>query len=94
MNPAKDFQITNFKNVLREIEELGRIECLREVEEKIIQEIISLIEEDSAAARAELLKIETIINEELGFEPRHKLLFSALKNSISGALSVAKSCLL
>ena len=94
MNPTRDFRLENFKKVLRKIEELGRLEYLRDLEDKIIQEIIRLIEEDSESARAELKKIEEMINEDLEFKPRSKLLISALKNSISGALSVAKFCLL
>ena len=94
MNPTRDFDLENFEKVLSEIEKVGKFTYLRELEDKIIRKIVGLVEADTDIARAELKKIEKIVNRELSFTPRNQLLISALKNSIQGALSVAKLCLL
>lgn len=93
MNPVDRFRIDNFKEVLQEIERLGHLEYLRDLENKILVEIVNLIEEGTDEARVELTKLEKMISDDLSFKPRNQLLISALKNSIAGALSAAKFCL-
>jgi len=90
MNPVENFKIDNYKEILREIEKLGKLEFLRELEERIIQEIGSLVHEGSDEAREKLDKLERSINDELEFVPRNRFLISALKNSILGAIAAAK----
>lgn len=90
MNPVNRFKIDNYKEILREIEGLGRLDYLRGLEDRVIKEIANLIHENSDEAKDQLLKLEKLIEEELDFVPRNKFLISAFKNSISGALSVAK----
>ncbi|OGC21981.1 hypothetical protein A2291_07380 [candidate division WOR-1 bacterium RIFOXYB2_FULL_42_35] len=93
MSPVKKFKLDNYKEVLKEIEELGRTDCLRELEDRVIKEIIQLICEGTEEAKIKLIKLEALIKEDIGFTPRNKLLVSALRNSIIGALSAAKLCL-
>jgi hypothetical protein len=94
MNPITNFNINNFKETLVEIERLGKFEYLRDLEDKIIQRIVFLIGEGTEEAKIELIKIEDMIKADLKYAPRNSVLISALKNSISGALSIAKLCLL
>lgn len=89
MNPIK-----NYRTAIKEIEKRGKLEELRELEDKIIKEIVRLVEDGSPEAREELAEIERVVNEGLDHKPKNKLLISALKNSLVGALSVAKYCLL
>jgi|GEM_PF-1740722 len=94
MNPIKDrFRIDNFKEMLDHIERMGRPEHLPELENVVIREIAYLISEGTDTAKAELLKLEKMLDD-MNVSPNNKLLLSALKNSIKGALSVAKFCLL
>ena len=95
MNPNLDrFKIDNFKEILAQIERIGRPEYIPELEEVVIREIAHLVDEGTETAKAKLEKLEKMVDEELETPPRNKLLISALKNSIKGALSVAKFCLL
>lgn len=93
MNPVDRFRIDNYKEVLQEIERIGRLEYLKDLEDKIIKEIVNLVEEGTEEARDELARLGKMIDEDLSFKPRNQLLISALKNSIAGALSAAKFCL-
>lgn len=90
VNPISQFKIEDLKEILQEIDRLNKFDCLSELEARIIKEIVGLINEGTESAKKKLLKIEKIIRED--FNPSHpkKLLLSALKNSIAGALSVAK----
>ena len=90
MNPVARFSIDNYKEILREIEQQGDLTYLRLLEDRVIQEIVTLIQQETDEAKAELAKIEKLIEEDLGFIPRSQLLISALKNSIKGALAAAK----
>ena len=93
MNPDIDrFKIDNFKEIVEHIERLGRPEYIPELEEVVIREIAWLVGEGTEAAKDELKKLEKMV-EELDVSPHNKFLISALKNSIKGALSVAKICL-
>jgi predicted HAD superfamily hydrolase len=94
MNPATRFNIDNFQDVLREIEQLGRLDYLRDLEDAVIKEIVNLIEQDTAAARQDLIRLEKNVEKELQFTPRNHLLIAALRKSIKGALSAAKVCLM
>ena len=94
MNPMKKhYAVENYKEILKAIEEFGRVDYLRELENRIIQEIVSLIHDGSDEARKKLARLEKLIEEDLDFVPRNRLLVSALKNSIMGAISAAKLCL-
>jgi hypothetical protein len=90
MNPVKNFRIDNYKEILKEIEKLGKLEFLRELEERIIQEIGQLVNEGTDEAREKIEKLEESIKDELEFVPRNRFLISALKNSILGAIEAAK----
>ncbi len=90
MNPVRKFNIGNYKEILKEIEELGKLDCLKELEDRVIHEIAELVQEGTDEARAKLQMLERIINEDLDFKPRSSFLISALKNSLSGAISAAK----
>ena len=95
MNPNADrFKIDNFKEILGQIERLNRPEYIPELEEVMIREIARLVEEGTEAAREKLHKLEKMVDEELELPSRNRLLISAFRNSIKGALSVAKFCLL
>jgi hypothetical protein len=90
VNPVKRLKIENLKEILAEIELGGNFDCLRAVEDKMIQEIAELAIAGTAAAKAKLKQLEKVVNDELDYKPRKNLLLSALKNSISGAISAAK----
>lgn len=90
MNPVKRLRIENLKEILAEIELCGNFDCLRAVEDKMIQEIAELAMAGTAAAKAKLKQLEKVVNDELDYKPRKNILLSALKNSISGAISAAK----
>lgn len=93
MNPTKDrFRIDHFKEMLEQIERLGRPEYLPELENVVIREIAYLVSEGTETAKADLVKLEKMLDE-MYVSPQNKILLSALKNSIKGALSVAKLCL-
>ncbi|PIS29842.1 hypothetical protein COT42_04150 [Candidatus Saganbacteria bacterium CG08_land_8_20_14_0_20_45_16] len=89
----KKIRLDHLKTSLDEIKRLQRLESLRGVEDIVIKHIVLLIETGTSEAREELLAIEKVINEELTMT-RENLLISALKNSLKGALSVAKFYLL
>lgn len=94
MNPVDQFEIGNYKRILKEIEEKGKLEHLRDLEDRIIQEIISLVNQGTKEAKADLKKLEQVLEEDLDFKPRNFLLIAALKKSVQGALSAARFCLL
>jgi len=93
MNPTDRFKIDKYKEILQEIEEVGRLDYLHDLENKVIKEIVHLVLLGTEEAKSELIKIEKILEEDLDFVPRNKLLISALTKSIRGALSAAKLCL-
>ena len=93
MNPVKKFEIGNYKEILKEIAESGKIEHLRDLEDRVIQEIICLARQGTKTAKENLQRLEKHLDEDLGFKPRNFLLISALNKSIKGALSAAKFCL-
>ena len=90
MNPVNRFKIDNYKEILKEINTLGKLEHLRELEDRMIGEIARLVELDTDEAKLELQKLEKSLEEDFDFKPKNKLLFSALKNSLAGALSAVK----
>ncbi|MFA6548807.1 MAG: hypothetical protein WCT39_02615 [Candidatus Margulisiibacteriota bacterium] len=90
MNPVKRLKIENLKEILAEIELCGNFDCLRAVEDKMIQEIAELAMAGTAAAKAKLKELEKVVNDELDYKPRRNFLLSVLKNSLSGAISAAK----
>lgn len=93
MNPVNRFNIANYKETLRDIEKLGQLEYLRDLENKVISEIVRLVADGSDEARLELHKLEKSLDEELNYKPKSPFLISALKKSIKGALSAAKFCM-
>jgi hypothetical protein len=93
MNPVKRFKIDNYLDILREIEEKGRIEYLRDLEDRVIQEIIHLVKKGTIEAKEDLKKLEAALDADLNFKPRNNLLISALKKSLKGALDAARICL-
>ncbi len=91
MNPQQDrFKIDEFKKSIKEIEKVGNHRLLRELEDKVIQEVVRLAQDGTEAAKTELKKLENVVNQELKSHSKQSILLSALKNSLSGALSVAK----
>ncbi|MFA5839994.1 MAG: hypothetical protein WC890_04990 [Candidatus Margulisiibacteriota bacterium] len=93
MNPVKRFKIDNYRQILKEIEENGRIEYLRDLEDRVIQEIVYLVQQGTTQAKDDLKKLESALDEELTFKPRNNLLISALKRSLKGALDAARICM-
>lgn len=93
MNPVKRFKIDNYKEILREIEEGGRIEHLRDLENRVIHEIVHLVKQGTKEAKDDLKRLEEALDEDLNFKPRNNLLISALKRSLQGALDAARICL-
>jgi len=93
MNPLDRFKIDRYKEVLQEIEKLGKLEYLRDLEDQVIKEIVRLVSLNTKEAREDLKKLEQLIEEDLDFKPRNNLLVSALRKSIKGALSAAHFCL-
>ena len=90
MNPVKRFKIENYKEVLKEIETVGSFDNIKDLEDRVISEIIELVNDGSDEAKAKLEKLEKLIEEKLDFTPKCQVLISALKNSIKGALSAAR----
>ena len=93
MNPTKRFKIDNYSEILKEIEEHGRIEYLRDLENRVIQEIVHLVKQGTKEAKADLKRLEEVLDEDLDFKPRNNLLVSALKTSLKGALDAARVCM-
>ncbi|MDI6731116.1 MAG: hypothetical protein QME05_00855 [Candidatus Margulisbacteria bacterium] len=93
MNPVNRFKIENYNEILQEIEERGRIEYLRDLENRVIQEIVHLVKQGTDEAKADLQRLEAALDEDLSFKPRNHLLISALKRSLKGALDAARICL-
>lgn len=93
MNPTDRFKIDNYSQILCEIERLDCLDYPHELEDKIIQEIVRLINEGTEMAKKKILELERMIEETAGTTPQSRFLISALQNAISGALSVAKFCL-
>jgi hypothetical protein len=89
MNPKNI--IENFEEVLEEVERLKKFDCLRELENRIINEIVLLINEGSESAVAKIVRLEKLVNQKLKNKAHNKFLISAFMYSISGALSAAKS---
>jgi len=90
MNPLDQFEIDNFKEILDKIEHYN----LRDVEDKIIKEIVALVDDGSETAKNKLQKLDELISKELQRKPSPKFAISAFINSISGALSTARAYLL
>jgi hypothetical protein len=89
MNPKNI--IENFEEVLEEVEKLNKFDCLHELENKIIDEIVLLINEGSESAISKIIRLEELVNRKLKNKAHNKFLISAFMYSISGALSAAKS---
>ena len=90
MNPVQKFRIENYKEILKEIEKVGTFDHLKDLEDRVISEIIDLVNDGSSQAKQKLENLEILIEEKLDFTPKCQVLISALKNSIRGALSAAK----
>lgn len=94
MNPADRFKIDNYRKIVKEIEKIGRLEYLHDLEDKVIKEIVHLVLLGTDEAKLELKKLEKMLEEDVDCKPRNKLLISALTRSIRGALSAAKLCII
>jgi hypothetical protein len=92
MNPVERFNIDNYKEVLREVEGLGKMEHFLAFETRIIQEIVKLVDEGTTDAQARLGVLEKMVYEDPGFTPRNIVLVANFKNGIAGALYAAKIC--
>jgi len=93
MNPVNRFKIENYSKILQEIEERGRIEYLRDLENRVIEEIVYLVKQGTLEAKKDLKKLDAALDEDLNFKPRNNLLISALKKSLKGALDAARICM-
>ncbi|MFH1684341.1 MAG: hypothetical protein ABIA67_05625 [Candidatus Margulisiibacteriota bacterium] len=94
MNPVARFKIESYQEILREIEKIGNVTYLRDLEHRVIQEIVKLTEEGTKDSRRKLLKLEKMVEEESVTNRRNRFLIATLKNSLRGALSAAKFCVL
>jgi len=88
------FKIDTYKRLLKEIEQVSRVESLRQLEERIINEIVVLIEDGSEMAQYLLQKLEAVINLKLSYKRSNKLLTLALRKSITGAFNTAKDAMI
>ena len=88
------YKIDTYKKLLKEIDQVSRVENLRQLEERIIREIVVLIEDGSEMAQYLLQKLEAAINIKLSYKHSNRLLTTALRNSISGAFNTAKDAMI
>ncbi len=88
------YKIDTYKNLLKEIEQVSRVENLRQLEEGIIRELVILIEDGSEMAQYLLQKLEAAINLKLTYKQSNRILTTALRKSISGAFNTAKDAMI
>ena len=94
MNPLVKFSVENFKELIRELGHINRPEYLFDLEDRIIDEITSIISnQDKASARSDIEKIKELILREIDSEPHVKPLLKSFQNSIEGATTAALTCL-
>jgi|GEM_PF-4843647 hypothetical protein len=93
MNPLERYQIVHYKELIKLIDKLDRIELLYELEERIIKEIVKLVEDGSEMARYMIAKLEKAITRKLSYRQRNQVLSRALAESLTGAFSAAKTTL-
>ncbi|HTY13831.1 MAG TPA: hypothetical protein VMD02_06560 [Candidatus Omnitrophota bacterium] len=94
MNPLVKFSIENFRSLIAELGRINKPEYLFDLEDKIIDEIATIMRNDEKdAARAKIMKIKRQIMEEIDSEPHVKPILRSFQNSIEGATSAALFCL-
>jgi CTP:phosphocholine cytidylyltransferase-like protein len=89
-----DFNIDTYKKLLKEIEQVSRVENLRQLEERIIRELVILINDGSEMAQYLLQKLEAAINLKLTYKQTNRILTTALRKSIAGAFNAAKDAMI
>lgn len=94
MNPPDRFKIDEYKKLLKDLEHIDEIENLRELEERIVKEIVDLIDDGSDMAKYLLEKLEKAIRMKLSFLGHKKVLTRALRESVTGAFAVARDTML
>ncbi|MBN2058604.1 MAG: hypothetical protein JW782_07395 [Candidatus Saganbacteria bacterium] len=85
--------IDKYNRLLNEIEDLGRVENLAILENRVIAEIVELIEDGGDTAKALLIKLEQAISDKLSYTERNKVLKIALRKSIAGAFTAARQAI-
>ena len=85
------YLIDNYIHLLEEIEQFDELVNLRELERKIIAEIVILIQDGSRQALDLLHQLEDAISDKLSCKEKNKLLTIALRKSITGAFATAKN---
>ena len=94
MNPHHCFKIEEYKKLLKDVEHIDEIENLHQLEERIVQEIVSLIEDSSEMAKYLLEKLEKAIRLKLSYLGHKKILTRALRESVTGAFAVARDTMI
>lgn len=92
--PMTKFNFDNYKKLLKEIDQVSRVENLRQLEERIINELIVLIEDGSEMAHYLLQKLEAAVNLKLTYKQSNRILTRALRKSITGAFNAAKDAMI
>ncbi len=93
MSALDRYEIGKYKQLLKDVRRLDRLDEMQELEEKIIKEIVFLVEDGSVMAKYLLAKLEQIITRRLSYSHRNKVLITALEKSLEGAFSAAKTSL-
>ena len=94
MNPLVKFSVENFRELIQELGRINRPEYLFDLEDRIIDEITTIISnQDADSARNDIEKIKELILKEIDSEPHVRPLLRSFQNSIEGATTAALFCL-
>ncbi|MFH1347466.1 MAG: hypothetical protein ABIH22_02135 [Candidatus Margulisiibacteriota bacterium] len=94
MNPEHPLKINTYKKLLKDLEHINELDNLHDLEERLIKEIVALIEDGSPMAQYLLEKLEKAIYLKLNYSGRNKILLGAFRESLSGAFSAARDTLI
>ena len=94
MNPEHRFKIDEYKKLLKDVEHIDEIENLHDLEERIVREVVNLIDDGSDMAKYLLEKLEKAIRLKLSYLGHKKVLTRALRESVTGAFAVARDTML
>ncbi|MBU0672664.1 MAG: hypothetical protein KJ732_06530 [Candidatus Margulisbacteria bacterium] len=86
-------KIDKYKKLLKDVKAIDRLENLHELEGRIIEEIVALLDDGSKTSLYLLEKLEKALYLKLSYTQRNNLLSRVLRKSVSGAFSAAKKAL-
>jgi hypothetical protein len=87
-------KIDEYRELIDRVGLVERLEDLRELENRVIREVVYLVFEGSSQAKAKLSKLETAVIEKMAASPSsNRLLKIALYQSLSGAFSAGRAAL-